>query len=181
SAARAYLHPVLSRRNLEVRCKTFVDRVVFDGARAVGVAVGDELIRAKEIILCGGAINSPQLLQLSGVGNAHELEALGIDVVHDLPGVGENLQDHLEVYIQYACTQPVSMQKYLKWRYRPWIGANWLFLRRGPGATNHFEGGGFVRSNDDVAYPNLMFHFLPIAVRYDGSQPEGGDGYQVHV
>ena len=138
-------------------------------------------VNAGQVVLCGGAINSPQLLQLSGVGNAADLQALGIDVVHDLPGVGENLQDHLEVYIQYACKQPVTMQKYLKWRYRPWIGANWLFLRRGPGATNHFEGGGFVRSNDDVAYPNLMFHFLPIAVRYDGSSPEGGEGYQVHV
>jgi choline dehydrogenase len=181
SAARAYLHPVLNRRNLEVRCKTFVDRVVFDGARAVGVAVGDELIRAKEIILCGGAINSPQLLQLSGVGNAHELEALGIDVVHDLPGVGENLQDHLEVYIQYACTQPVSVQPALKKWKRPWIGAQWLFFRSGPGSTNHFEAGGFVRSNHDVDYPNLMFHFLPLAIRYDGSQPAQKHGYQVHV
>ena len=115
------------------------------------------------------------------MGNADELGALGIDVVQDLPGVGEHLQDHLEVYIQYACKQPVSMAPYLKWRYRPWIGAQWLFLRRGPGATNHFEGGGFVRSNDDVAYPNLMFHFLPIAVRYDGSAPASGHGYQVHI
>jgi choline dehydrogenase len=181
SAARAYLHPAFSRRNLEVRCKTFVDRLVFDGTRAVGVVVGDELIRAKEIILCGGAINTPQLLQLSGVGNARELEALGVDVVQDLPGVGENLQDHLEVYIQYACTQPVSVQPALKkWR-RPLIGAQWLFLRSGPGATNHFEAGGFVRSNDDVEYPNLMFHFLPLAIRYDGSQPAQKHGYQVHV
>ena len=99
----------------------------------------------------------------------------------DLPGVGENMQDHLEVYIQYACKQPVSMQKYMKRRYMLPIGADWLFLRRGPGATNHFEGGGFARSNDDVAYPNLMFHFLPIAVRYDGSAPASGDGYQVHI
>ena len=106
------------------------------------------------MILCGGAINSPQLLQLSGVGNAAELAALGIGVVHDLPGVGENLQDHLEVYVQYACTQPVSVQPALKkWRKRPFIGAQWLFFRSGPGATNHFEAGGFVRSNDDVAYP----------------------------
>jgi choline dehydrogenase len=181
SAARAYLHPVLTRRNLEVRCKTFVDRVVFEGTRAVGVAVGDELIRGKEVILCGGAINSPQILQLSGVGNARELEALGVDVVHDLPGVGENLQDHLEVYVQYACTQPVSMQPALKKWKRPFIGAQWLFLRGGPGATNHFEAGGFVRSNEDVDYPNLMFHFLPLAIRYDGSQPAQKHGYQVHV
>ena len=138
-------------------------------------------VRAGEVVLCGGAINSPQLLQLSGVGNAAELEALGVDVVHDLPGVGEHLQDHLEVYIQYACTQPVSVAPYMKWRWRPLVGAEWLFLRKGPGATNHFEAGGFVRSNDDVDYPNLMFHFLPIAVRYDGSAPASDHGYQVHI
>jgi choline dehydrogenase len=131
--------------------------------------------------MCGGAINTPQTLQISGVGNAAELEALGIDVVEDLPGVGENLQDHLEVYVQFASTQPVSMAPYLKYRYRPWVGFQWLFFRRGPGATNHFEGGGFARSNEDVAEPNLMFHFLPIAVRYDGSAPAADHGYQVHV
>ena len=102
-------------------------------------------------------------------------------VVHDLPGVGQHLQDHLEVYVQHACTQPVSMQPNLAMWRRPFIGAQWLFLRSGPGATNHFEGGGFARSNDDVAYPNLMFHFLPIAIRYDGSAPQGGHGYQVHI
>ncbi|WP_030434482.1 choline dehydrogenase [Actinoplanes subtropicus] len=186
SAARAYLHPVMKRPNLTVRTRAFVTRVLFEGTRAVGVeyTVGRGAPRrayGKEMVLCGGAINSPQLLQLSGVGNAGELSALGITPVHDLPGVGENLQDHLEVYVQYACTQPVSMQPYLKWRHRPWIGAQWLFLRGGPGATNHFEAGGFVRSNDTVDYPNLMFHFLPIAVRYDGSAPAGGHGYQVHV
>ena len=134
------------------------------------------------MILCGGAINSPQLLQLSGVGSAAELEQLGIAVVHDLPGVGENLQDHLEVYVQHACVQPVSMQPALKRWKRPFIGAEWLFFRSGPGATNHFEAGGFVRSNDDVAYPNLMFHFLPLAVRYDGTAPPAAEhGYQVHV
>ncbi len=182
SAARAYLHPAMSRPNLEVRCRTFVNRVVFEGSRAVGVEVGGgEVVRAGEVILCGGAINSPQLLQLSGVGNAHELEAIDISVVHDLPAVGENLQDHLEVYVQHAATQPVSVQPALKkWR-RPEIGARWLFLRSGPGATNHFEAGGFARSNDEVAYPNLMFHFLPLAIRYDGTAPKGGHGYQVHI
>ena len=133
------------------------------------------------MILCGGAINSPQLLQLSGVGNADELSALGVDVVHDLPGVGEHLQDHLEVYVQYACTKPVSVQPALKKWKRPYIGARWLFFRSGPGATNHFEAGGFIRSNDDVEYPNLMFHFLPVAIRYDGTSPAGDHGYQVHV
>jgi choline dehydrogenase len=181
SAARAYLHPAMTRPNLEVRCRTFVERIVFEGTRAVGVQVGSETIRAGEVILCGGAINTPQLLQLSGIGNGAELEGLGVEVVHDLPGVGENLQDHLEVYIQHACTQPVSVQPALKKWKRPLIGAQWLFLRGGPGATNHFEAGGFVRSNDDVAYPNLMFHFLPLAIRYDGTAPKGGHGYQVHV
>ncbi|MFI5035301.1 MAG: choline dehydrogenase [Acidimicrobiales bacterium] len=185
SAARAYLHPVMNRPNLEVRCRAFVTRVLFDGTRAVGVEVIEggqrRTVAAGEVILCGGAINSPQLLQLSGVGNADELRALGVEVVADRPGVGENLQDHLEVYVQHLCTQPVSVAPALKWRARPWVGANWLFFRRGPGATNHFEGGGFARSNEEVAYPNLMFHFLPIAIRYDGSAPAGGHGYQVHI
>ncbi|MEV0997616.1 choline dehydrogenase [Nonomuraea sp. NPDC050202] len=181
SAARAYLHPVRRRPNLKVRTRALVEKVLFDGARAVGVICDGRRIDAREVILCGGAINTPQLLQLSGVGPRALLEPLGIDVVHDLPGVGENLQDHLEVYVQHACTRPVSQQPSLAMWRRPFIGANWLFLRRGPGATNHFEAGGFIRSNDDVAYPNLMFHFLPIAVRYDGSAPAGGHGYQVHI
>jgi choline dehydrogenase len=186
SAARAYLHPAMRRPNLTVRTRAFVTRIVFDGQRAVGVEVAlgrgrSELIRASEIILSGGSINSPQLLQLSGVGNAGELRALSVDVVHDLPGVGENLQDHLEVYIQHKSKLPVSMQPALQKKNRPWIGFQWLFLRRGPGATNHFEGGGFARSNDGVDYPNLMFHFLPLAIRYDGSAPAGGHGYQVHI
>jgi len=186
SAARAYLHPVRRRRNLTLRTRTFVTRVGFDGRRAVAVELerrggGTERIEAGEIILAGGAFNSPQLLQLSGVGRAADLEALGIPVVADVPAVGQHLQDHLEVYIQYKSLQPVSMQPALQFWRRPFIGAEWLFLRRGPGATNHFEGGGFVRSNDQVAYPNLMFHFLPLAIRYDGSGPKGGHGYQVHV
>ncbi|GIU95710.1 MAG: choline dehydrogenase [Gaiellaceae bacterium] len=185
SAARAYLHPVLQRPNLEVRCRAFVTRILFEGARAVGVEVArgrrTERISAGEVILCGGAINSPQLLQLSGIGDPEHLRAVGVEPVHELRGVGENLQDHLEVYVQHACTKPVSVAPALKWRNRPWVGFQWLFFRRGPGATNHFEAGGFVRSNEDVAYPNLMFHFLPLAIRYDGTQPAGGHGYQVHV
>ena len=185
SAARAYLHPVMNRPNLTVACRAFVTGIVFRGQRAMGVEFRHQgtlkRVRAAEIILSGGAINSPQLLQLSGVGNAQDLAGLGIDVVADLPGVGQNLQDHLEVYIQYGSRKPVSVAPALKWRNRPMVGAKWLFGRTGPGATNHFEAGGFVRSNDDVAYPNLMFHFLPIAIRYDGSQPAGGHGYQVHI
>jgi choline dehydrogenase len=181
SAARAYLRPVMNRPNLEVECRRFVTRVLFEGTRAVGVDVaGRGTIRANEVILCGGAINSPQLLQLSGVGNTKELGALGVGVVHDLPAVGENLQDHLEVYIQYASKLPVTVAPAYKLRNRPLVGLQWLLFRSGPGATNHFEAGGFVRSNEDVAYPNLMFHFLPIAVRYDGTAPQG-HGYQVHV
>jgi choline dehydrogenase len=186
SAARAYLHPVMDRPNLEVKTLALVTRIVFEGNRAVGVEYSrpwgePRQARAGEVVLCGGAINSPQLLQLSGVGNAEELKALGIDVVHDLPGVGENLQDHLEVYIQYACKQPVSVAPYIKWRNRPKVGLDWLLRKQGPGATNHFEAGGFVRSNEDVEWPNLMFHFLPIAIRYDGSVPAGDHGYQVHI
>src|SRR5487761_1676475 len=193
SAARAYLHPVMSRPNLTVICRAFVHKVRFDGTRATGVEYsrqsvlggtaggGAQTVTAKEVILCGGAINSPQLLQLSGIGNAAELQALGLDIVADLPGVGENLQDHLEVYVQYGSKQPVSVAPALKWRNRPMVGAKWLFGRTGPGATNLFEGGGFVRGNDEVIYPNLMFHFLPIAIRYDGSAPAGGHGYQVHI
>ena len=133
------------------------------------------------MILSGGAINTPQLLQLSGIGNAGELAALDLPVVVDLPGVGENLQDHLEAYVQYACKQPITLAPSLKLRNRPGIGLEWLVRRAGPAATNHFEGGGFTRSNEDVAYPNLMFHFLPIAVRYDGTSPIPGHGYQVHI
>ena len=186
SASRAYLHPVMDRPNLKVRTRAFVTRILFDGKRATGVeyTTGKGVVHRVHggtVILAGGSINSPQLLQLSGIGNADELTALGINPVHDLPGVGEHLQDHLEVYVQYGSKLPVSMQPSLqKWR-RPFIGAQWLFLRSGPGATNHFEGGGFARSNEDVAYPNLMFHFLPLAIRYDGSAPAGGHGYQVHI
>jgi choline dehydrogenase len=185
SAARAYLHPAAGRPNLTVRTRALVSRVLLDGTRATGVRYRhrgqQHEASGAEIILCGGAINTPQLLQLSGVGRPDVLTAAGVPVRHELPGVGENLQDHLEVYVQYGCRQPVSVQPALKWRNRPLIGARWLFLRSGPGATNHFEGGGFARSNDEVAYPNLMFHFLPVAVRYDGSAPAGGHGYQVHI
>jgi choline dehydrogenase len=186
SAARAYLHPVLKRKNLTVHTLSFVTGIRFRGQRAVGVDYqrGGRLRRqvdAGEVVLCGGAINTPQLLQLSGVGNAEDLARLGIGVVADVPGVGQNLQDHLEVYVQYASKQPVSIAPGLRMRARPGIGYQWLFHRRGLGATNHFEGGGFVRSNDDVDYPNLMFHFLPVAIRYDGSVPAEGHGYQVHI
>jgi choline dehydrogenase len=198
SAARAYLHPAMSRPNLRVVTRAHTTRILFSGTRATGVefvltgpagafagtgAGGSAPRRAHggEVIVCGGAFGSPQLLQLSGVGNAAELGQLGIPVVADLPGVGENLQDHLEVYVQYGSKLPVSVAPALKWRNRPGVALRWALARSGPGATNHFEAGGFARSNDKVRYPNLMFHFLPIAVRYDGSSPAGGHGYQVHI
>jgi choline dehydrogenase len=185
SAARAYLHPVVDRRNLDVMTRALVMAVRFDGQRATGVDYrtwrgGRRSVEAGEVILCGGAFNTPQLLQVSGIGDSALLRQVGVPVVHHLPGVGENLQDHLEVYVQHASQQPVSLNPLLRWRHRPSIGLRWM-LRRGPGTTNHFEAGGFVRSNEDVAYPNLMFHFLPLAVRYDGSRPAAPHGYQVHV
>jgi choline dehydrogenase len=185
SASRAYLHPVEDRPNLHVRTGAHAARILFEGtrARAVDYIHRGRLRRvyADEIVLCGGAINTPQLLQLSGIGDADELTRLGIRSVQHLPGVGENLQDHLEVYVQYEATQPVSLQPELaQWR-RPWTGFRWLFFRDGPGASNHFEAGGYARTNDEVDRPNLMFHFLPLAIRYDGSAPAADHGYQVHI
>jgi choline dehydrogenase len=190
SAARAYLHPAMNRKNLTVKTRAFVSKILMDKNKAIGVECsfgifGTRKIFAKNVISCGGAFNSPQLLQLSGIGNKELLSKLGIETVVNLPGVGENLQDHLEVYIQYACKKPVSMAPALKWYNKPWIGFQWLFFRKGPAASNHFEAGGFIRSNESVKYPNLMFHFLPLAIRYDGSSPSeqkgNGHGYQVHV
>jgi len=185
NAARAYVHPVMDRKNLTVKCKAHTYKILFKGNRAVGVEYkkGMSIHRAfgGEIISCGGAINSPQLLQLSGIGNGKELTELGINTVQDLPGVGENLQDHLELYVQYACKKPVSLYPALKFYNQPKIGFDWLFRKKGTAASNHFEAGGFIRGNDTVKYPNLQFHFLPIAIRYDGSAPAQGHGFQLHV
>ena len=189
SAARAYLHPVRRRPNLTVATLAMVTglrtRLVGGRPRVVGVDYHRggraHTVEAGEVIVCGGAINSPQLLQLAGIGPTEHLRRLGIEVLAGLPGVGANLQDHLEVYVQHASLQPVSIAPWLKHRHKPRIGAEWLFLRRGVGASNHFEAGGFIRSNDSVDYPNLMFHFLPIAIRYDGTRPAADHGYQVHI
>ena len=185
SAARAYLYPVMKRSNLTVKTRAHVTKVIFEGKIAKGVEViikgKKQIFTSQEVILCGGAINTPQILQLSGIGNEKDLTPLGINMVHHLPGVGANLQDHLEVYVQYKCKLPVTQQPITQFWRRPFIGAAWLFFRKGPGATNQFEAGGFTRSNADVAYPNLMFHFLPLAIRYDGSGDNRGHGYQVHV
>ena len=185
NAARAYIHPIKQRKNLNVVTEAMVLRILFEGKKAVGVEYKKgkkaKKVYANEIICCGGAINSPQLLQLSGVGNADHLNSLDIPVVHHLPGVGENLQDHLEVYVQWACKKPVSLYPALNpWR-APKIGLEWLFRKKGLGASNHFEAGGFIRSNETVDYPNLQFHFLPLAIRYDGTAPSEGHGFQLHV
>jgi choline dehydrogenase len=185
SAARAYLHPVLDRSNLTLKCRAQTTRILFEGKKAVGVEYVSKRkthqVKAGEVICCAGAINTPQLLQLSGVGEANHLQKLGIDVVQDLPGVGENLQDHLEVYVQYACKKPVSEYPALKWYNKPLVGYKWLFHRSGSAATNHFEAGGFIRTSDRDEYPNVQYHFLPVAIRYDGTTNDIGHGYQVHV
>ncbi len=192
SAADAYLHPInTTRRNLTVKCLKLVHRVLVKNGRTVGVEYssvlggerigGRRTVHAGEVILCGGAFNTPQLLQLSGIGNADELRALDIPTITNLPGVGENLQDHLESFVQNACKQEVSLTPWLRLRRRPAIGMRWLLHRDGPAASNHLESGGFVRTNHDVRYPNLMFHFLPLAVARDGSRPTNGHGYQVHI
>lgn len=185
SASRAYLYPVMDRENLEVRTRAFTTRILFEGEKAVGVEYEHEgstrRVYADKVVLTAGAINTPQLLEVSGVGNRELLESHGIEVVKELPGVGENLQDHLEVYIQYSTETEHSSQPFLdKWRW-PFIGLQWLATKKGPVATSHFEAGGFVRSNDDEAYPNLMFHFLPLAVRYDGQKADCKHGFQFHV
>ncbi|WP_297666924.1 choline dehydrogenase [uncultured Corynebacterium sp.] len=185
SAARAYLHPVMNRKNLDVRTRAYTTQVIVENGKAVGVEYQwkgqTHRVFADKVILCGGAFNTPQLLELSGIGDRKVLEKAGVEVKKHLPGVGNNLQDHLEVYVQYNCTQPVSSQPYYKMINRPFIGLQWLLTRRGPVASSHFEAGGFARSNENEDYPNLMFHFLPMAIRYDGSQPEGEHGFQFHV
>ncbi|HWZ64894.1 MAG TPA: choline dehydrogenase [Steroidobacteraceae bacterium] len=186
STANAYLKPALRRRNLGVRTEVLATRVLFEGRRAVGLHYrrGGELheVRVRrEVLLCAGSINSPQLLKLSGVGPRAELARHGISVVHDLPGVGENLQDHLEFYFQMACLQPITLYSQM----RPWrqalIGLRWLLRHDGLGATNHFETGGFIRSRAGVRYPDIQFHFLPMAVSYDGSSLAREHGFQAHV
>jgi choline dehydrogenase len=186
SAANAYLRPAMRRPNLQVRAHALATRVVFDGRRATGVAYlkgGREQVAQarREVILCGGPINSPQLLKLSGVGPAAELRALGIPVVHDLPGVGENLQDHLEFYFQVASKQPITLYRHTGLISRGLIGLQWLLRGRGHGATNHFEAGGFIRSRAGVRYPDIQFHFLPLAVSYDGKGLATEHGFQAHV
>lgn len=186
SAANAYLRPAMHRPNLKVLTHALATRIVFDGRRAVALEYthGGAAHRADvaaELILSGGPINSPQLLKLSGVGPAAELRGLGIEVVHDLPGVGENLQDHLEFYFQLACKEPITLYSSINLWSRALIGARWLLRKDGLGATNHFETCGFIRSRPGIAYPDIQYHFLPMAVAYDGSTLAQEHGFQAHV
>lgn len=186
SSSRAYLRPVISRPNLSVLTHTQVQRIDIRDGQARGlfarVAGKDVSIEARrEVILCAGAINSPQLLMLSGIGPEAHLQSLGIDVVLDSPGVGQNLMDHLEVYVQQACGPPVSLHKHLGLLGRAKIGIQWFYNQTGLGATNHFEVGGFIRSDEQQPQPDIQFHFLPTAMSYDGSAKARGHGFQVHV
>ena len=186
STANAYLRPSMKRPNLKVVTHALASRVAFDGRRAVGVHYRRDGVKLKagarrEVILCGGPINSPQLLKLSGVGPAAELGAFRIDVVANRPGVGENLQDHLEFTFQVASKQPITLFSHTGFIRRALIGAEWLLRGKGLGASNHFEAGGFIRSRAGVRYPDIQFHFLPMAVAYDGSTLAREHGFQAHV
>src|SRR5271167_4953732 len=186
SAANAYLRPALQRSNLKVLTHALATRIVFSGSRVTGLEYRHggqtRLTRVgRELILSGGPINSPQLLKLSGIGPAAELREQGIAVLHDLPRVGENLQDHLEFYFQVACTEPISLYSSLSLWSRMLIGARWLLRKDGLGATNHFETCGFIRSRAGVEYPDIQYHFLPMAVAYDGSSLAREHGFQAHV
>lgn len=188
STARGYLDQARSRSNLKIVTHALTDRIRFEGKCAVGVdylqGESNQITSARarrEVLLCAGAIASPQILQRSGVGPAALLNRLDIDLVHDLPGVGENLQDHLEMYLQYACKKPVSLYPALQWFNQPKIGAEWLFNGTGVGASNQFEAGGFIRSREEFAWPNIQYHFLPVAINYNGSNAVKEHGFQAHV
>ena len=186
STARAYLTPAKSRANLKVLTGVLVDRVLMQGTRATGVVYRSggrvmSLRAGREVILSAGSIGSPTVLQRSGIGPASVLEAAAVPVVVDAPGVGENLQDHLEVYFQYRCLQPVSLNRHLSWWRKGLIGARWLVTRDGLGSTNHFEACAFIRSKPGRRSPDIQHHFLPAAMRYDGRSAFDGDGFQVHV
>jgi len=186
SAAKAYLRPAMKRPNVEVRTNALATGVCFEGRRAVGVAylrggIEDMVAARREVILAGGAINTPQLLKLSGVGPPAELRAHGIDVVSARPGVGENLQDHLEFYFQMACKEPITLFSSTGTIAKGLIGLRWLLRKDGLGASNHFESCGFIRSRAGIRYPDIQYHFLPLAVSYDGKSLATEHGFQAHV
>ena len=186
STANAYLKPAMKRKNLTVITEALVHKVLFEGKKAVGVLFerkGKRLnLKAnKEVVLSAGSIGSPHILQLSGVGAAATLAKAGIEQVHELPGVGENLQDHLEFYFQFKCLKPITLNGKLDPLNKLWIGARWILSRTGLGATNHFESCGFIRSKAGLEWPDLQYHFLPAAMRYDGKEAFAGHGFQVHI
>ena len=186
STANAYLRPAMGRSNLTVVTHALVHKVLLDGHTATGVRYEQsgkirEVNATEEVILSAGSIGSPHLLQLSGIGNREVLETAGIEVKHELPGVGENLQDHLEFYFQFRCEQPVSLNGKLDWWNKLKIGVRWILKKDGLGATNHFESCGFIRSKAGVEWPDMQYHFLPAAMRYDGKEAFEGDGFQLHV
>jgi choline dehydrogenase len=186
SSANAYLRPAMARGNVDLVTGAMVDRVVFEGKTAVGVEFVRRGTRHRvnaraEVVLAAGAINSPQILQRSGIGPGKVLQAAGVDVRVDRAGVGANLQDHLEVYFQIACLQPITLYKHLGLLAKARIGAEWLFFKSGLGASNQFETLGFIRSAAGITYPDIQYHFLPVAISYDGQAPAEGHGFQLHV
>lgn len=186
SASREYLDPVKSRKNLTIVTGALVTKVVLEDKVAKGVEYvvngrTETAAASNEVILSAGSIGSPHILQLSGIGDKDILEKAGVDVKHHLPGVGQNLQDHLEFYFQYKCKQPITLNRKLGLISKGLIGARWLLNRSGLGATNHFESCAFIRSKADVEWPDIQYHFLPAAIRYDGKSAFDGDGFQVHV
>ncbi|WP_447578749.1 choline dehydrogenase [Achromobacter kerstersii] len=186
STARGYLDQARRRTNLTIVTRALTDVILFSGQRAVGVAWQQHgqhhrSHALREVLLCAGAIASPQILQRSGVGPGALLRDLGVPVLHELPGVGANLQDHLELYVQYECKLPVSLAPSLRLHNQAKIGAQWLFMGTGVGASNQFEAGGFIRSHDDFPWPNLQYHFLPVAINYNGSNPIKVHSFQMHV
>jgi choline dehydrogenase len=186
SAANAYLRPALKRKNVKLVTRAFARRIMLEDKRAVGVEYsrGDKVFTAMsrgDVIVAASSINSPKLLQLSGIGPAQVLKDAGVDVRHHLPGVGENLHDHLEVYFQVKCTQPITLNGKLNIMSKGMIGAEWMLFHSGLGSTNHFESCGFIRSAAGIEYPDIQFHFLPGAMRYDGKAAFMGHGFQVHV
>ena len=186
SASREYLDPVNSRKNLTIVTGALVTKVVLEDKVAKGVEYvvngkTETAAASNEVILSAGSIGSPHILQLSGIGDRDILEKAGVDVKHHLPGVGQNLQDHLEFYFQYKCKQPITLNRKLGLISKGLIGARWLLNRSGLGATNHFESCAFIRSKADVEWPDIQYHFLPAAIRYDGKSAFDGDGFQVHV
>ena len=186
SASREYLDPVKSRKNLTIVTGALVTKVVLEDKVAKGVEYvvngkTETAATSNEVILSAGSIGSPHILQLSGIGDKDILEKAGIEVTHHLPGVGQNLQDHLEFYFQYKCKQRITLNRKLGLISKGLIGARWLLNRSGLGATNHFESCAFIRSKADVEWPDIQYHFLPAAIRYDGKSAFDGDGFQVHV